>query len=467
MATELSTKVTELPESRVRVEAQVAPGEIERSVQRAARQLGRDLRIPGFRRGKVPPPVIIKRIGREAVLDEAVRDALPAWYSDAIDAAGIHPIGDPELDVGALPDQGEPLTFSIEIGVRPRARLGTYRGLEVGRAEPEIGDDAVDQDVEVLRDRLARLETVERAAASGDFVLMDYAGAIDGVPFAGGEGRDQLSELGAGRLVPGFEEQLEGAAAGDERTVTITFPDDYGADELKGRTADFAVAVKEVKAKLLPELDDELAEQAGFDSLDELREDVRTRLREAEEQRLEAAFRETALDAAVAVASVDIPESLVQARMEELWGRMLHSLEHRGVDRDTYLRIAGRTEDELKAEAQPEAEQQLRREAVVAAIVEAEGLEVSDDDVREALEATAEREGGSATQLFDRLRSTGRLEEARDDLAQRRAIELVAESATPISVAQAQARDVLWTPAKESAAGGSEPAATQLWTPGT
>src|SRR5918997_1790372 len=284
--TAVRATVTELPESRVRVEAEVPPATVERSLDRAAKALGRDLRIPGFRKGKVPTPVVIQRIGREAVLDEAVRGFLPQWYIDAVDAAGIAPVGEPSLDVGDMPAPGEPLTFSIEVGVRPKAQLGPYRDLEVGREEPEADDEAVEREIETLRDRLARLEVVERPAGEGDFLTVDYLGTIDGEAFAGGEGRDQMIELGAGRLIPGFEDQLKGSGAGDDVTVKVTFPEDYGAEHLAGEDAEFAVSVKEVKAKQLPEVDDDLAEEAGFDTLAELREDIATRLREAEDRRI-------------------------------------------------------------------------------------------------------------------------------------------------------------------------------------
>ncbi|MDX6639045.1 MAG: trigger factor, partial [Solirubrobacteraceae bacterium] len=231
----MQTTVTELPESRVRVEAQVPPEEIERSVEQAAKELGKDLRMPGFRRGKVPTPVVIKRFGREAVLDQAVRGALGRWYVQALDDAKIHPVGDPDLDLSDLPAPGEPLTFQFEIGVRPTATLGEYKGLEVGRREPEPDPADIDAELEQLRERSARLETVEEAAAKGDFVVMDYVGSIDGEGFEGGEGRDQMVELGTGRLIPGFEEQLEGATAGEDRTVKLNFPDDYGAEHLQGK----------------------------------------------------------------------------------------------------------------------------------------------------------------------------------------------------------------------------------------
>jgi trigger factor len=461
--TAVRATVTELPESRVRVEAEVPSAEVERSLDRAARQLGRELRIPGFRKGKVPTPVVIQRIGRDAVLDEAVRGYLPQWYVDAVDAAGIAPVGEPSLDVGDLPARGEPLTFSIEVGVRPKAQLGPYRDLEVGRAEPQAEEEAIDREIDTLRDRLARLDVVERPAEDGDFLTVDYVGSIDGEPFAGGEGRDQLIELGAGRLIPGFEDQLKGSSAGDDVTVAVTFPEDYGAEHLAGKDAEFAVSVKEVKAKQLPEIDDALAEEAGFDTIDELREDIGTRLREGEERRIAGEFREAALDAAVTGATVEVPDALVDARAGELWDRMLHSLSHQGIDKDAYLRIAGRTEEDLLSEARPDAEQQLRREAVVAAIIEAEGLEASDEEILEALAPTAQREGTTPKKVLDRLRSAGRLDDVREEVLARKAIDVVADSAKAIPLEQAAAREKIWTPEK----GEPEEKSSELWTPGS
>jgi trigger factor len=464
MSAAVKTTVTELPESRVRVEAEVVPEEIERSVQRTARAMGRDLRMPGFRKGKVPPPVVIQRMGREAVVDEAVREQIGRWYLDAIDAAGIHPVGDPKLDIGDLPNQGQPLTFSIEIGVRPTATLGEYKGVEVAKREPTADDEAVQGELDALRERSARLETVDEPAGATDFIVMDYRGTIDGEAFAGGEARDQLIELGSGRLVPGFEEQLVGAKAGDERTVTITFPDDYGAEELRGKDAEFAVTVNEVKRKELPELDDEFAsDAAGFDTLDELRDDIRTKLREADEGRADAEFREAVLDAVVANATVDVPDALVEARAREMWERMLHSLGHQGITRDVYLQMAGKSEEEILGEAHPDAAQAIRREAVIAAVIEAEGIEASDGDVLDALGTSAAREGIEPEKLRDRLEKTGRLDEVREDLAQRGAVTFLAENAKAITSDQARARDKIWTPEK----GEPEGAGKQLWTPGS
>jgi trigger factor len=471
----LTTTVTELEDSRVRLEVQVPAGDVEGRVERKAQQLGRDMKLPGFRRGKVPASLVIQRIGREAVLEEAVRDTLSTWYAQAIDEAGVVPVGDPELRLGELPPAGEALEFSIEIGVLPKAQLGQYRDLEVPRREVVLDEQLVEQEVQALRERLARLETVERPAEGGDFVVIDYRGFLPAVegsgrePFAGGEGRDQLVELGGGNLIPGFEDGLLGAAAGETRTIELSFPDDYGADELAGKAASFDVTVKEVKRKELPELDDDFAVDTGFDDLDELREDIRGRLREAEEARVQAEFRQAALDAAVDGAQVALTPALVTARAREMWERTLHSLAHQGITREAYLRVLGREEQDLLGEMEPEADRALRREAVLTAVVEAEQIEPTEEEELAAVTPAAEREGVDPAQLLADLRRAGRLEDLREDLAARRAVELIAESARPIPVAQAQAREQLWTPEKaaQQAAGDEQAAAQpgQLWTP--
>ena len=482
----VATTVTELQDSRVRVDVQVAPAEIEASLDRAARRLGRELKLPGFRKGKVPAPLVLQRIGREAVLDQAVRDGLGSWYADAIRASEIVPVGDPKLDLGELPGQGAPLAFTIEIGVLPVAELGEYSGLEVGRREPRAAEEQIEQGIADMRERLARLETTESAAGEGDYVVVDYVGRLPSpdetsgettfVPFQGGEGRDQLVELGGGNLIPGFEEGLLGARAGETRTVDLQFPADYGNAELAGREASFEIAVKEVKSKQLPDVDEDFAVDAGFDDVQELREDIGRRLLAADEERVREEFRQAALDAAVAGAQVAVTQELARSRAAEMWERMLHTLSHRGISRETYLQITGREEQDILAEMLPEAERALRREAVLTAVVAAESIEPSEEDLLEFVTPTAEREGIEPAQVLEQLRAAERLDELREDLAVRQAIDLIAERAIPIPLEQAAARERLWTPEKEAAGeggsgagSGSEPesgrAAGELWTP--
>jgi trigger factor len=482
MQAPVQTTVNELPGSRVRMAVQVAPAEIEAQLQRTARRLGRELKLPGFRKGKVPVPLVLARVGRDAVLDEAVRDALPGWYAEAIRASGIVPVGDPSVDLGKLPAAGDALQLTIEIGVLPVAELGEYSGLEVARREAQAADEQIEQEIEAMRERFARLDTVQRPAGKGDYLVVDYLGRLRAdreeasgpgaalVALEGGEGRDQLLELGAGNLIPGFEEGLLGAGAGETRTVEATFPADYSRKELAGRQASFQITVKEVKQKRLPDVNEDFAVDAGFDDVEELREDIRTRLIAADEQRVAEEFNEAALDAAVSGAKVDVTDELARARAHEMWERMLHSLSHRGVSREAYLRISGRTEEEILAEMTPEADRALRREAVLTAVVAAEGIEPSDGDLLDLVTPAAERESIEPEQALQRLRADGRLEELREDLAARQAMELIVGRAVPIPVEQARAREKLWTPGKgaegeterESESGAGR---ERLWTP--
>jgi trigger factor len=461
----VTTNVTELPESRVRVDAEVAAAEVERRLQQAAKELGKTLRIPGFRKGKVPPPVVIRRLGREAVLDEALRSALGNWYAEAVEAAGIVPIGEPDIDFGDLPGAGQPLVLKIEIGVRPKAKLGEYKGLEVPKREAVASEEAIAAELDRLRDRNSSLETVERPAVTGDHVVMDYLGKIDGVPFEGGEGRDQLLELGSGQLIPGFEDQLVGAKAGDDVLVEVSFPDDYGSEELAGKPATFEVKVSEVKEKLLPELDDEFAsEAAGFDTIDELKEDVANRLKEFESNSIEQEFERAVLDAVADNAEIEVPHDLIHGRAHEMVHEMVNSLAQQGISPEMYFQITGKSEHELSHDVEPEAERSLKREAVLAAVAEAEPIHPSDEEILEALEPTAERSDSTPQKLFEQLVSTGRLERMREELSHRKALELLLAQAKPVAAPDPEPEAADEPESEEAPAGAAEPTASSAAT---
>jgi trigger factor len=473
MAGELTTTLTELDDSRVRVEVEVEPDAVARQVDKAARALAGDMKVPGFRKGKAPPAVVLQRLGRAAVVEEALREALPEWYERAVSDAGLAPVGQPQVDLGGLPDRGAPLAFAFEVGVVPPAKLGAYRGVEVPRAEPTVEEEAIEAELERRRDSLAALETVERPAALGDFVVVDFTGSIDGEPFEGGEARGQMLELGAGRLVPGFEEQLVGASGGERREVTVTFPDDYGAEPLAGREASFDVAVKEVKQKRLPDLDDDFAAEAGgFDSLAELRADIETRLREARERAIDVEFRAAAVDAVAEQATIELPRELVHAKAHDMWNATVRRLRAQGIPAERYLEATGKTEEEIAKEHEPEAERALRRESVLAAIVAAEGLEATDEDVLESLRESAASHAAShghappgdeeLRESLERATAEGDDEQLRADVRMRKAVDLVVEHARPIEAERAEARERLWTPDQERSA-----AAGDLWTPGS
>src|SRR3954449_4836516 len=275
----MRTSVTELGDSRVRVEVGIEPDTVEKRVERAAQQLAGDMRVPGFRKGKVPAELVIQRVGREAVLEQALRDSLAEWYERALLDTGISPIGDPQLNVESLPESGEELEFSIEVAVRPPAKLGEYKGLEVGKVEPEVPDDAVQTELDRLREGFAALNPVERAAAEGEILVIDYSGTVEGEPFEGSEATDLTVELGAESLLPEFDKALAGASAGDEVTVEVDFPEDHRPETLAGKKATCTVKVKEVREKRLPDLDDAFAAEASeCETLNEIRGDIRSRI---------------------------------------------------------------------------------------------------------------------------------------------------------------------------------------------
>jgi trigger factor len=459
----METTVKELPGSRVAVEVEVPATEVDRGIQRAARGLAREMRMPGFRQGKAPPSLVIQRLGFGTVLEQAIRDSLPEWYEQALLGSGISPIGDPSIEIVSTPEaEGESLGFKFEIGVRPAAKLGEYKGLEVGRPEQEAPEEIVDREIERIREGFARLEPVERPAAEGDVLLIDFEGLLDGTAFEGGKAADYLLELGGGQLIEGFEEQLAGASAGESREVKVTFPGDYRAEQLAGKDAVFAVDVKEVREKVLPDLDDDFASEASeFDTVEELRADIGRRVSEVVDERIEQDFRIAVVDAAADQAQVVLPDDLVSARAAERWERVARQLAARGMDGDAYLQAQGKTREEVIEESKPDAERELRREAVLAAIADAEGIEVSEEEMVEALEHTAEHERTTPEKLLKRLRESGRDAMVREDIRTRKAIDVVAESAKPIPMAQAEAREKIWTPEKEREEAGS------LWTPGS
>lgn len=422
--------MTELPDCQVSLACEVSVKAFRHSIEHAASDMGKSLKVPGFRKGKVPPQVVVSRYGREAVLDEAIRSHLGSWYAEAIAESGIEPVGDPQIEIGEIPsDDNSPLPFTAVIGVTPTAKLGKYLDIEVEQEELEISDERIEAEVERMREQVGRLEPTTEPANEGATLMIDYAGSIDGVPFDGGTASDQTIELGSGRFIPGFEEGLEGATAGETRSINVTFPEDYPAEHLAGKDAVFEITVSEVRVKRLPDLDDSFATEVGYDTLAEMRDDIRSRMTESEERRIKARFREACIDAAVENAEVPTPDAIVAGRASELWERTIRSLAQQGISREAYLGIAGKTEEEIIAEAHPDAARSLQREAVIEAIIEAEGIEPSDEDLEAALEHSAEHEKMTPAELLAVLREDGRARQLVRELSARQAVDLVEERA--------------------------------------
>jgi trigger factor len=457
----LTTEVTPLGGDRVRLDVAVPQDEVQRQMDRTIRQIGRDVRVPGFRPGKVPAQIVVQRVGREAVVQEMLKGSLGLWYAAAVAEAGVRPIDDPEVDLDDVPEDGG-ISFTATVTTQPVPELGDYKGLEVGKAEATVPDGMLEEELEHLREHAARLEASKEPAADGDFVIIDFDGAADGQEIKGASARDHLVELGAGRLLPEFERELKGAATGDRRTVDVDYPEDDGRPELAGRTVRYSVEVKAVQRKVLPELDDDVVMQVSeFDTLDELRADVQRRLEESAAARVEDLFRGMVIDAAVEAATVEVPEVMVEDRVESIVQSTVERL--RGRSLQQMLVARGTDLDGWKGELRPEAEMAIRRELVVEAIADAESIEVSDDEVEARIRADAEASERDPKELLAEVRKGGAWERLRSDLRLQKAVDLIVEAASPIPMEQAEARKKLWTPESERAEQGK----AQLWTPGS
>jgi trigger factor len=461
MTSSLSTEVTPLENDRVRLDVAVPEDVVRRCRQETIRELARNMRIPGFRPGKAPGNVVVQRLGKEYVAQKTVEDHFGHWYSDALDVGGVEPIDEPEIDFEGPPETG-PLTFTATVRVRPKAALGAYRGLEVGKAEAEVPEGAVDAELERLREQAARLQPVDRAAATGDFVTIDFEGRIDGSAVPNGSGRDYLVEVGGRGLMPGFDERIVGLRVGESVTFPVEYPADDQRPALAGKTVEYTIAVKRVQEKVLPPLDDELAAQVSeFDTLDELKADVHKRVLEAVQAQVDEQFRRTVIDAVAREASVDVPEVMVQRRVNEILHETAHRLP-RGVTLEAYIQATGKTPQQVVDELAPDAEMSIRRELVVEAVAEAEGIEVTDEEVEAQIRADAEAAERSGDDLLAEVRRQGAFETIRKDMARARSVSLLVESAVPISIEQAKAREKLWTPDSKE----QEAEAAKLWTPG-
>ncbi len=457
----IHTEVVPLEENRVRIDVVVPKDEVDTRVERTLRKLAREIRVPGFRPGKAPTKVVAQRFGAEVVFEEMLRDALGEWYGQAVESSGVRPIDDPEIDLDdEMGDEG--LKFNATVHTRPKATLGVYKGLEVAKGNPEVPDGAVDQEIDRLRGLAAKLEPVERGAEVGDFVTIDFDGAIDGESVAGATARDYLVEVGGPRLVAAFSDRLVGLAAGGTTTFPIDYPDSDGRDELAGKTVEYTVTMKQVQQKVLPELTDELAQEISeHDTADELRAAISERLDKSAQDEVDELFRRMVIDAAVAKATVDIPEVMTRNRVDAI----LHETSHRlpqGMTMEQYLQLSGRTLDEARADLAPDAEMAIRRELVVEAVAETEQVAVSDEEVENQVRIDAEAAGRDADELLRELNKYGGFETLRDDMVMRKTVDLLIEHSTAIPVALKEARDQLWTPDKAKEAAG-EPGG--LWTP--
>ncbi|MGH2907237.1 MAG: trigger factor [Solirubrobacterales bacterium] len=467
--TPVTVSTTELPEAKAKLEIEVSPDLVEHSLDHAAEHMAEQVKLPGFRQGKVPADLARQRIGEEAIFEHAFDESVSNWYAEALAETDIAPIGSPSLADPPTYEKGEPLKFAVEVPVRPEAELGDYDGIEVGKKEAKTDEDAVENELQTMRDRFSTLGDVDRAAAGGDFVDIDFIGRIDGEPFEGGAGNDYVLELGSGQFIPGFEDQLVGKTAGETTDVNVAFPDDYQAEHLAGKAAVFEVKVNSIKEKLLPELDDKFAEEnLGYDTIDELKNEISARITEQAEKDVEREYRWAVVDAVAKQAKIDVPHGHIHSRAHELWQELATSLARRGIDPRAYLQAMGQGEHEFIENAEGDAELTIRREATIATLIEQLGIEISEDELVDAIAEDMDEGREAAQEQFDAIKEAGGLSQLEQEIKARRVIDHLVEKAKPIPFEQAEAREAIWTPEKEEAEAGAKGGGEGgLWTPGS
>ncbi len=445
------TTVEELGENRIRLTVEVPPAQVKHAIEHAVSDLSESVKLPGFRKGKIPEPVLISRLGKERIYSEAVDSHIGGWFWSAASRNRVRPIADPQFEFELPSSAEEPWTFAATVEVQPLPEIVDWTTLEVPRQEVEVPQEAVDAEIETLREAVAELAPAEgRPAQIGDTVVIDI------VDPEGEAQRDTVVELGAGRLAGELEQALVGTSPGETKSVAFQRAD--------GESGALEVTLRDVNEKILPPVDDDLARAASeFDTLEELRANVESTFREQIDAEIDAAFRMAAVDELVKESQVQPALALVQTRASDLLTGFVRSLERRGISVEAYLQATGTSAEDLQRQMVMEAAVSVARELALEALAEKADIEVSDDDVRAYLREEVESAGEEdAEGLIEDVWAHGQQESIREDLRLRAALDRLVADVRPIAPELAEARDKLWTPDKEKPA-----TETKLWTPGS
>ena len=447
----VQTQVEELADNRVRLTVEVPRDEVRHAVEHAASDLAETLKIPGFRKGKVPVQIVRARLGKR-LMNEAVESHIGGWFWNAAARSRIQPVAQPEYEFDVPESDHDDWSFTATVEVQPKPEVADWTSLEVPRRDAEVPDELIQQELDVLRAAVAELAPVDgRAAQLGDVVVIDL------VTHDGEATRDYVVELGGGRLLEEIEAALVGMAPGESKDVTLT-----GEDE---QAQHVVVTVKGINERVLPPLDDELARAASeFETLAELRADIESTLREQLEDVVESEFRAAAVDRLVEASSAQAAGPLVEARTRELVNGLARSLEARGISLDTYLRLTGGSAEQLVERMRADASRAVARELVLGAVADNVGIAVDDDALDDFIRTQAGLAGEDPDAALEHVRAAGTRERIREDLRLRAALDRIAAEVKPISAGLARARERLWTPEQEQA---RTPADAKLWTPGT
>ena len=425
-----------LEKSMVALTVEVSAEEFEAAVEKAYRKQRGSIRVPGFRPGKAPRKIIENMYGSGVFYEEAVNEALPDAYSSAVKEQELEVVGYPEVELLSVGKEG--FSFKATVAVYPEVTLGQYKGVEAPKAEVSVTDEDVEGRVKEMADRNSRMVSVEdRAVATGDVANIDFEGFLNGVPFDGGKGDSFDLEIGSGQFVPGFEDQVAGMSISEEKDIDITFPEDYHAD-LAGKTVVFHVKVNAIKVKELPALDDEFAKDVSeFDTLDELKKDVREKMLAEREEAAKRAFEDAAMSKVAAGIQADIPDAMIEEQAKRFVDNFRMQLQSQGVPYEEYMKMTGMEEEKLLADARVPAEGQVRMDLAIAAIVKAESLEASDEDVEAEYNKMAAQYGMDVENVKKYLDDAV----IKEQIVRAKAVELVAAAAVPVKPEEVKAEE--------------------------
>ena len=433
----MNVKSVEKENGKAKVVVEIDKAEFEQALNKAYAKCRKDIMLPGFRKGKAPRKMVESMYGATVFYEDAVNEIFPDIYTKAIVEQELKAVGSPSVSNMDTPDEGG-VVLTIETELYPEVTLGQYKGLEVPKHEVKVEESEVDAEVGRMAERNARIETVDRAAANGDTVVIDFEGFVDDKPFQGGKAEDYSLTLGSGSFIPGFEDALVGAVAGEERDVNVTFPEDYSAKELAGKPAVFKCKVHEVKESIKPELDDEFAKDVSeFDTLDALKDDIRTRFTKSRTEQNERAFESAAVQMAAANMTCNIPACMIDEQVDHQIEQFAYQLQSQGMKMEDYVKMVGGDLSSLRASMRPMAEQTVRSDILLSEIAHAENLEVTDEEVEEELKKLAEQ----YQMELDKVKSAVDTAAVKSDLMGRKAAKLITDSAVAVAPAEEKAEE--------------------------
>lgn len=414
---------------KVVLEMEVPQAEVSKAIERAYAKLANKINIPGFRKGKAPRKILEQRLGKQALLDEAFEILAPKSFNEALQQEKVEPVDRPQIDVVTL-EEDKDLVFKATVTVKPEVTLGEYKGLKVEKQTVQVTDAQVDEQIKSMQSNQAKMVAMEDAQIQdGDFAVIDFEGFIDGEAFEGGEGKGYPLQIGSGSFIPGFEEQLIGTKAGEEREVNVTFPEEYHAENLAGKAAIFKVKINDVKRKELPELNDEFVKSASaFQTVDELKNDVRNKLEEAAKQKAETEARASAIKAASDNITVDVPEVMVENRISHMIEELDISLQNRGMKLEQYLQYAKLNIAKLRDNYRETAAVNVKTDLMLEAIARVEEIKVEAVDMQVEVEGMAKAYGATVKQVQKIIQEQGRIGDLAATIVRKKAAQLIVDS---------------------------------------